>query len=77
MTSIILLCCQFLCDPTQLMEVKSLLEKQNLTVESLYEDFSPLMPVTPTEAEQEEIDVIIERLEGVENFVQMYSNVQS
>ncbi|XP_061179743.1 probable transcriptional regulatory protein CPn_0573/CP_0176/CPj0573/CpB0595 [Saccostrea echinata] len=68
---------KFICDPSQLMEVKSRLEGQNLTVESFFEDYSPLMPVTPSEAELEEINTIIDRLEGADNFVQMYSNIKS
>ncbi|XP_062599681.1 probable transcriptional regulatory protein TC_0742 [Saccostrea cucullata] len=68
---------KFICDPSQLMEVKSRLEAQNLTVDSFFEDYSPLMPVSPSEAEQGEINTIIERLEGTENFVQMYSNIKS
>ena len=68
---------QFTCDPTVLQEVKTKLEGRGLAVETYMENFDPLVLATPTEAEQEEIDSITERLENIENFVRLYTNLAS
>ncbi|XP_022308576.2 putative transcriptional regulatory protein CTL0717 [Crassostrea virginica] len=68
---------KFTCDPTVLQEVKTKLEGRGLAVETYMENFDPLVLATPTEAEQEEIDSITERLENIENFVRLYTNLAS
>ena len=48
-----------------------------MAVETYMENFDPLVLATPTEAEQEEIDSITEKLENIENFVRLYTNLAS
>lgn len=68
---------KFICDPARLSEVKTMLEGRGLTVENFYEQYEPLAPVTPSEAEQKEIDSIMEKLENMEGYVEMHTNVES
>lgn len=68
---------QFLCDPARLSEVKTMLEGRSLTVENFYEQYEPLAPVTPSEAEQKEIDSITEKLENMDSYVEMHTNIEA
>lgn len=68
---------KFICDPARLSEVKTMLEGRGLTVENFYEQYEPLAPVTPSEAEQKEIDSIMEKLENMEGYVEMHTNIES
>lgn len=68
---------KFICDPARLSEVKTMLEGRGLTVENFYEQYEPLAPVTPSEAEQKEIDSIMEKLENMEGYVEMHTNIQT
>lgn len=74
---IFLIIFQFICDPARLSEVKTMLEGRGLTVENFYEQYEPLAPVTPSEAEQKEIDSIMEKLENMEGYVEMHTNIQT
>lgn len=68
---------KFICDPARLSEVKTMLEGRGLTVENFYEQYEPLAPVTPSEGEQKEIDSIMEKLENMEGYVEMHTNIQT
>lgn len=68
---------KFICDPARLSEVKTMLEGRGLTVENFYDQYEPLAPVTPSEAEQKEIDSIMEKLENMEGYVEMHTNIES
>lgn len=68
---------KFICDPARLSEVKTMLEGRGLTVENFYDQYEPLAPVTPSEAEQKEIDSIMEKLENMEGYVEMHTNIQT
>lgn len=68
---------KFLCDPARLSEVKTMLEGRSLTVENFYEQYEPLAPVTPSEAEQKEIDSITEKLENMDSYVEMHTNIEA
>lgn len=54
-----------------------MLEGRGLTVENFYEQYEPLAPVTPSEGEQKEIDSIMEKLENMEGYVEMHTNIQT
>lgn len=68
---------KFICDPARLSEVKTMLEGRGLTVDNFFELYEPLAPVTPSEVEQKEIDSIIEKLESMESYVQMHTNIEA
>lgn len=54
-----------------------MLEGRSLTVENFYEQYEPLAPVTPSEAEQKEIDSITEKLENMDRYVEMHTNIEA
>lgn len=54
-----------------------MLEGRSLTVENFYEQYEPLAPVTPSEAEQKEIESITEKLENMDSYVEMHTNIEA
>lgn len=54
-----------------------MLEGRSLTVENFYEHYEPLAPITPSEAEQKEIDSIMEKLENMDSYVEMHTNIEA